>query len=91
MARALCENLPMNWRLVLGSQYRALVHRQVQVAADGVGLPWRGSARHTRSSHTRKWRNGRRAGFRCQCPQGRGGSNPPLRTTLVMSQVIANP
>src|SRR6478735_11681917 len=28
----------------------------------------------------REWRNGRRAGFRCQCPKGRGGSNPPLRT-----------
>src|SRR5215204_2830833 len=28
----------------------------------------------------REWRNGRRAGFRCQCPQGRGGSNPPSRT-----------
>src|SRR5690606_14028411 len=23
---------------------------------------------------------GRRAGFRCQCPYGRGGSSPPLRT-----------
>src|SRR5690606_34638623 len=23
---------------------------------------------------------GRRAGFRCQCPQGRGGSSPPSRT-----------
>jgi hypothetical protein len=29
---------------------------------------------------TREWRNGRRAGFRCQCPKGRGGSNPPSRT-----------
>jgi hypothetical protein len=28
----------------------------------------------------REWRNGRRAGFRCQCPQGRGGSSPPSRT-----------
>ena len=28
----------------------------------------------------REWRNGRRAGFRCQCPKGRGGSNPPSRT-----------
>ena len=28
----------------------------------------------------REWRNGRRAGFRCQCPRGRGGSNPPSRT-----------
>src|SRR6185312_13171962 len=24
---------------------------------------------------------GRRAGFRCQCPQGRGGSSPPSRTS----------
>src|SRR5688572_8402994 len=23
---------------------------------------------------------GRRAGFRCQCPKGRGGSTPPSRT-----------
>ena len=28
----------------------------------------------------RAWRNGRRAGFRCQCPQGRGGSTPLART-----------
>ncbi len=31
---------------------------------------------------TREWRNGRRAGFRCQCPKGRGGSNPPSRTQM---------
>ncbi len=30
---------------------------------------------------TREWRNGRRAVFRWQCPYGRGGSNPPSRTT----------
>ena len=30
----------------------------------------------------RTWRNGRRAGFRCQCPQGRGGSNPLVRTAV---------
>lgn len=28
----------------------------------------------------REWRNGRRAGFRCQYPKGCGGSNPPSRT-----------
>jgi hypothetical protein len=38
----------------------------------------------------REWRNGRRAGFRCQCPKGRGGSNPPSRT-MVLSQDIGNP
>ena len=27
-----------------------------------------------------EWRNGRRAGFRCQCPSGRGGSSPPSPT-----------
>jgi hypothetical protein len=32
------------------------------------------------SASLREWRNGRRAGFRCQCPKGRGGSNPPSRT-----------
>jgi hypothetical protein len=32
-------------------------------------------------SGAREWRNGRRAGFRCQCPKGRGGSNPPSRTS----------
>jgi hypothetical protein len=31
---------------------------------------------------TREWRNGRRAGFRFQCPQGRGGSTPPSRTKV---------
>ena len=30
----------------------------------------------------RAWRNGRRAGFRCQCPQGRGGSSPLIRTKI---------
>ena len=29
---------------------------------------------------TGEWRNGRRAGFRCQCPSGRGGSSPPSPT-----------
>ena len=29
-----------------------------------------------------EWRNGRRAGFRCQCPSGRGGSSPPSPTFL---------
>ena len=32
-------------------------------------------------STLREWRNGRRASFRCWCPQGRGGSSPPSRTT----------
>ena len=32
------------------------------------------------TSSKRKWRNGRRAAFRSQCPKGRGGSNPPSRT-----------
>ncbi len=31
-------------------------------------------------STLREWRNGRRASFRCWCPQGRGGSSPPSRT-----------
>ena len=30
----------------------------------------------------REWRNGRRAGFRCQCPSGRGGSTPLSRTAI---------
>lgn len=29
-----------------------------------------------------EWRNGRRAGFRCQCPSGRGGSSPPSPTAV---------
>ena len=33
------------------------------------------------SAATGEWRNGRRAGFRCQCPSGRGGSSPPSPTT----------
>ena len=32
------------------------------------------------SAATGEWRNGRRAGFRCQCPSGRGGSSPPSPT-----------
>src|SRR3990172_7229913 len=36
-----------------------------------------------------KWRNGRRAAFRAQCPKGRGGSNPPFGTRLHMGQVRA--
>ena len=39
-----------------------------------------GSDGVTRMNRARRvGRNGRRAGFRCQCPQGRGGSNPPSR------------
>jgi hypothetical protein len=30
-----------------------------------------------------EWRNGRRAGFRCQCPSGRGGSSPPSPTNVI--------
>lgn len=44
-----------------------------------AGLVFGGSLPHNGAS-TRKWRNGRRAVFRWQCPYGRGGSNPPLRT-----------
>jgi hypothetical protein len=32
--------------------------------------------------HSGEWRNGRRAGFRCQCPSGRGGSSPPSPTAV---------
>lgn len=34
-----------------------------------------------REGFSRRWRNGRRAGFRCRCPQGREGSSPFLRTS----------
>ena len=34
----------------------------------------------------REWRNGRRAGFRCQCPQGRGGSTPLSRTKVPLTR-----
>ena len=34
-----------------------------------------------------EWRNGRRAGFRCQCPSGRGGSSPPSPTTSSWSLI----
>ena len=38
----------------------------------------------------REWRNGRRAGFRCQCPQGRGGSTPLSRTVMYGLLTTAN-
>ena len=38
------------------------------------------------SAATGEWRNGRRAGFRCQCPSGRGGSSPPSPTTSSSAQ-----
>src|SRR5215211_7343204 len=44
-------------------------------------LAFPAGSRSTRGP-AREWRNGRRAGFRCQCPQGRGGSNPPSRTVF---------
>ena len=34
----------------------------------------------------REWRNGRRAGFRCQCPQGRAGSSPASRTKTILTK-----
>ena len=40
---------------------------------------------------TREWRNGRRAGFRCQCPLGRGGSTPLSRTTMYGPLTTSNP
>ena len=40
-----------------------------------------GSARvNVFERYSGEWRNGRRAGFRCQCPSGRGGSSPPSPT-----------
>ena len=39
-------------------------------------------------SYSREWRNGRRAGFRCQCPQGCGGSNPPSRTNVKSRDIV---
>ncbi len=61
------------------------VHRPgVRARRGGAGSVSRfgDPARHTADCVpvTREWRNGRRAGFRCQCPKGRGGSNPPSRT-----------
>ncbi len=49
----------------------------------GLRFPETGHQLNKRSKQyafAREWRNGRRAGFRCQCPKGRGGSNPPSRT-----------
>ncbi len=43
-------------------------------------LRFRETGRDSGKEVAREWRNGRRAGFRCQCPKGRGGSNPPSRT-----------
>jgi hypothetical protein len=45
-----------------------------------TGLRIRETGRNQVKEVAREWRNGRRAGFRCQCPKGRGGSNPPSRT-----------
>ena len=39
---------------------------------------------------TGEWRNGRRAGFRCQCPSGRGGSSPPSPTAKILGSVKAS-
>lgn len=39
---------------------------------------------------TGEWRNGRRAGFRCQCPSGRGGSSPPSPTESSSAQSGTN-
>ena len=41
------------------------------------------------TGHPGGWRNGRRAGFRCQCPSGRGGSSPPPPTTLTAADSFA--
>ena len=35
----------------------------------------------------RRWRNGRRAGLRLRCPQGRAGSSPALRTHASLAQM----
>ena len=71
-----------------GCRERAVARVRHPCSAVGRGwaLLWdAGCIGHTGTAHasvTRKWRNGRRAGFRCQCPKGRGGSNPPLRTRV---------
>ncbi len=48
------------------------VTRRIVISGEGVLLF---------SSRSGEWRNGRRAGFRCQCPSGRGGSSPPPSPT----------
>src|SRR6478736_7824574 len=59
------------------------VFQQLSVMLDLAAFT-RLMVRNTGSSRVkevaREWRNGRRAGFRCQCPKGRGRSNPPSRT-----------
>lgn len=50
---------------------------QARCGGSGIGpLQWYGPS----VVFPGEWRNGRRAGFRCQCPSGRGGSSPPSPT-----------
>jgi hypothetical protein len=48
-----------------------------------TGLRIRETGRNSVKEVAREWRNGRRAGFRCQYPKGCGGSNPPSRTQMI--------
>ena len=61
----------------VGRPGAALGHRAAGAARVAV---WRNHSACSTLVPAREWRNGRRAGFRCQCPQGRGGSSPPSRT-----------
>ena len=66
-----------------------------------ASVSWQGGTRDifgklssSERDDSREWRNGRRAGFRCQCPYGRGGSSPPSRTaspcSFVQGKVFVN-
>ena len=46
------------------------------------------TGRYSVEEVAREWRNGRRAGFRCQYPKGCGGSNPPSRTQTRRAPVL---
>ena len=46
------------------------------------------TGRYSVEEVAREWRNGRRAGFRCQYPKGCGGSNPPSRTQTGRAPVL---
>src|SRR5829696_4463843 len=62
----------------------SLILMSSAAAGGGQGLPVRLRGRAPRVIGSPgcwgEWRNGRRAGFRCQCPSGRGGSSPPSPT-----------
>ncbi len=77
---------------IASMQFRIILRREPEAGTSGGPSETVGAHDHYSGMVLRlfsgEWRNGRRAGFRCQCPSGRGGSSPPSPTNITAGQSL---